>query len=89
MHREAQARLSRGEVEWTEGVVEGLVPASTEGGFETFRVGGKSFLVTDGETKTPGLARTSRRGGPMRLGARVRIASSGKAILSVTELAAP
>lgn len=86
MHREAQAKVERGDVEVTEGIVEDLVPPPPEGGFETFRIGNRVYLVTDGERKQPGLARTSTRGGPIRKGARLRISSSGKSILRVEEI---
>lgn len=84
-HREAQQRLEHGTVEVAEGTVEDLVPAPAEGGFETFRIGNRSFLVSDGETKRPGLARTSARGGPVRKGARVRISFVDKSILRIEE----
>lgn len=82
-HHEAQAVLARGGVEVTEGVVENLVPPPPEGGLESFRIGSRTFLVSDGETSRPGLARTSARGGPVRAGAHLRISSSGKSILRV------
>lgn len=85
-HRAAQAVLARGAVEVSEGVVTDLVPPPPEGGLESFRVGDRTFLVADGETKRAGLARTSMRGGPVRAGARLRISSAGKSILKVEEL---
>ena len=85
-HRDASARLSRGDVETAEGVVTDLVPAPPEGGFETFRLGGRTFRLSDGGTTEAGLNRTSARGGPVRGGARLRIAFRGTSILRVEEL---
>ncbi|HEV8267036.1 MAG TPA: DUF4131 domain-containing protein [Thermoanaerobaculia bacterium] len=84
-HRDAARRLSRGEVQTVEGVVTDLVPPPPDGMVETFRVGDHVFQVNDRSTKAPGLSRVSTHGGPMRNGARVKIAYRGESILKVEE----
>ncbi|MBL8114257.1 MAG: hypothetical protein JNK60_15355 [Acidobacteria bacterium] len=86
-HREAQSWLAAGTVEVAEGKVEDFNPAPLEKvGPETFRIGTKVFQVTDGDLLNPGLHRTSRRGGPIRSGARLRVTYRGTSILKVENL---
>lgn len=86
-HVEAQGWLSAGTVEVAEGKVEDFNPAPLEKvGPETFRIGTKVFQVMDGDLLNPGLHRTSRRGGPIRSGARLRVTYRGTSILKVENL---
>ena len=89
-HREARAWLETRAVEVAEGPVTALVPATADKqAVETFQVGGKLFRIEDGQTKTPGLNRSSVRGGPIRSGSNVRVTFHGESILLVEELAPP
>ena len=89
-HREAKGWLETRDVAVVEGAVEDLSPATTDRkGIETFRIGERIFQVRDGQTKDPGLNRSSVRGGPVRSGARVRLYVHGPLILRVEELAPP
>jgi hypothetical protein len=89
-HRDARGWIDRREVEVVEGVVEKLSPATSDRkGVETFQIGERLFRVEDGQTKVPGLNRSSVRGGPVRGGATVRLTLHGESILRVEELAPP
>lgn len=87
-HREARSWLETRAVEVAEGPVTALVPATADKrAVETFQVGGRLFRIEDGQTRAPGLNRSSVRGGPIRSGATVRIVFHGESILRVEELA--
>jgi len=89
-HRGAQAWLDTRAVEVAEGPVSNLSPASSDRkGIETFMIGERLFRIEDGQTKVPGLNRSSVRGGPVRSGATVRLTVHGESILRVEELAPP
>lgn len=89
-HRDAQGWLEARSVEVVEGVVENLSPATADrSGVETFRIGERIFRIEDGQTKAPGLNRSSVRGGPVRGRATVRLTLHEGTILRVEELAPP
>ena len=77
-------------MEVVEGVVEELSPATSDTrGVETFRIGERLLRIEDGQTRRPGLNRSSVRGGPVRSGATVRLSVHDGTILLVEELAPP
>ena len=89
-HREASGWLERRDVETVEGAVANFAPATSDRkGLETFSIGGRVFRIEDGQSKVPGLNRSSVRGGPIRSGATVRLSLHGASILRVEELAPP
>ncbi len=89
-HADAKGWIEERAVEVVEGPVEDLSPAtSDQKGIETFKVAGRLFRIEDGQTKLPGLNRSSVRGGPVRKGATVRITFHDRSILRVEELAPP
>ena len=89
-HRDAERWIESRSVEVVEGVVDRLSPATSDRrGVETFFVGERLFRIEDGQTKVPGLNRSSVRGGPVRSGATVRLTVHGDSILRVEELAPP
>ena len=89
-HRDAAGWIEVRSVDVVEGVVERLSPATSDRkGVETFFVGERLFRIEDGQTKAPGLNRSSVRGGPIRSGATVRLTVHGESILRVEEIAPP
>lgn len=89
-HRDAKGWLENRSVDVVEGKVTKLSPATADRkGFETFQIGTRLFRIEDGQTKTPGLNRSSVRGGPIREGATVRLTVHGASILLAVELAPP
>lgn len=89
-HRDAKGWLETRAVEVVEGVVEELSPATSDTrGVETFRIGESLLRIEDGQTRRPGLNRSSVRGGPVRSGATVRLSVHDGTILLVEELAPP
>lgn len=87
-HREAGTWLATRAVEVAEGEVTDFSPATGDKrGVETFRIGDRLFRIEDGQTRAPGLNRSSVRGGPIRPGATVRITFHGESILLVEEVA--
>ncbi len=89
-HRDARGWLESRSVEVVEGKVDQLSPAtSDQKGIETFRIGDRLFRIEDGQTRTPGLNRSSVRGGPIRSRATVRLTVHDGTILRVEELAPP
>ena len=89
-HRNAAEWLDSRAVVSVEGVVERLSPATSDHkGVETFFIRDRLFRIEDGQTKVPGLNRSSVRGGPVRSGATVRLTVHGESILRVEELAPP
>ena len=80
-HREARTWLATRAVEVAEGPVTNLSPATADrDAVETFRVGERLFRIEDGQTRAPGLNRSSVRGGPIRSGVTVRITFHGESI---------
>jgi len=89
-HRDARGWLESRSVEVVEGRVDDLSPATSDRkGIETFRIGDRLFRIEDGQTKTPGLNRSSVRGGPIRSRTTVRLTVHDGTILRVEELAPP
>lgn len=89
-HHDAKSWLETRDVEVVEGLVEKLAPATSDRkGIETFQIGERLFRIEDGQTRTPGLNRSSVRGGPIRSGATVRLTVHDGTILRVEELAPP
>ena len=89
-HADAKGWIENRAVEVVEGKVEKFFPATADQkGVETFQVAGRFFRIVDGQTKLPGLNRSSVRGGPVRGDATMRITFHGTSILRVEELAPP
>ncbi len=89
-HQRAAGWLASGDVEVVEGEVRDFSAArESSAGLETFRVGDVIFKMDGDATRTPGLQERSGEGGPVRAGAKVRIAHHGPSILRVEELAPP
>ena len=80
---DAAASLARGDVRIQEGALTNLVPASAEGSFETFQVGGLPFVVGDGGNVAAGLSQRTRLTPPLANGQELRLSYRGKAILRV------
>jgi hypothetical protein len=87
-HQDAKGWIATRSVEVVEGPVWSFSPATADAsGNETFQIGARLFRIEDGQTKTPGLNRSSARRGPIRDGATLRLTVHGTSILRVEELA--
>ena len=87
-HQDAKGWIATRSVEVVEGPVRNFSPATSGAeGNETFQIGTRLFRIQDGQTKVPGLNRSSARRGPIRDGAMVRLTVHGPSILRVEELA--
>jgi hypothetical protein len=87
-HQDAKGWIGTRSVEVVEGPVRNFSPATVDGsGNETFQIGSRLFRIEDGQTKAPGLNRSSARRGPIRDGATLRLTVQGTSILRVEELA--
>ena len=85
-HEAAVGDLNAGRALIAEGMVTDFVPEPAGGTrATTFRVGGTSFIVHEGDTSVPGLRRFAPPGGPIRGGTRLRVTFRGGSILKVEE----
>jgi len=87
-HQDAKGWIATRSVEVVEGPVWNFSAATLDSsGNETFQIGTRLFRIEDGQTKVPGLNRSSARRGPIRDGATLRLTVHGTSILRVEELA--